>query len=187
MYLLCVARPNIVLGKAATGSIKGVVRATTQTSGTRAIMLSNARVTLTNRDLPTQVLKAVTDDAGAFVFTDLPAATYLLTAEASGLPTATREIILTEGANLTVEIELTAQISESVTVHDEEGLLSTAETTTSNTVRSQTLKDVPLRAENYQSALLLTPGVVRTPDGYTRSTEQMLQIRLQAHWLSIFH
>ncbi len=166
VFLLCGTRPNIVQAKAATGSIKGVVRATTQTSGTRPILLSSARVTLTNRDLPTQVLKTVTDDAGAFVFTDLPAATYLLTAEASGLPTATREIILTEGANLTVEIELTAQISESVTVHDEEGLLSTAETTTSNTVRSQTLKDVPLRAENYQSALLLTPGVVRTPDGY---------------------
>src|SRR5437899_2502826 len=108
VYLLCGTRPNIVQAKAATGSIKGVVRATTQTSGTRPILLSSARVTLTNRDLPTQVLKTVTDDAGAFVFTDLPAATYLLTAEASGLPSATREIILTEGANLTVEIELTA-------------------------------------------------------------------------------
>src|SRR6202140_2592464 len=157
--------PCIALAEPATGSIKGVVRATTQTSGTRPILLSNARITLVNRDLPTQVMVAVTDDAGAFVFINLPAARYLLKAEAVGLPTATREIDLTEGANLTVEIELTASLSESVTVREEEGLLSTAETNPSNTVREQTLKTVPLRAENYQSALPLTPGVVRGANG----------------------
>jgi len=43
----------------------------------------------------------------------------------------------------------------------EEGLLSTGETSTSNVVREQTLRDAPLRAENYQSALPMTPGVVR--------------------------
>jgi len=120
---------------------------------------------LVNRDLPTQVFKTVTDDSGAFAFNDLPAASYLLTAEADGLPTVTREISLTDGASLTVEIELTASLAESVTVRDEEGLLSTAETTTSNIVREQTLKDVPLRAENYQSALPMTPGVVRGANG----------------------
>ncbi|MDQ1470123.1 MAG: hypothetical protein QOJ99_1603, partial [Bryobacterales bacterium] len=50
-------------------------------------------------------------------------------------------------------------------IHEEEGLLSTAETTTNNTVRSQTLTAVPLPAENYQSAPLLNPGVVRGVDG----------------------
>ena len=163
--LMIAVCPCIALAEPATGSIKGVVRATTQTSGTRPILLSNARITLVNRDLPTQVMVAVTDDAGAFVFINLPAARYLLKAEAVGLPTATREIDLTEGANLTVEIELTASLSESVTVREEEGLLSTAETNTSNTVREQTLKTVPLRAENYQSALPLTPGVVRGANG----------------------
>src|SRR6266852_1505656 len=150
---------------AATGSIKGVVTATTQASGTRAILLSNARITLVNRDLRSQVMVTLTDDAGAFVFSNLPAARYVLTAEAVGLPTVTREINLAEGANLTVEIVLTASVSESVTVREEEGLLSTAETSTSNTVREQTLKTAPLRAENYQSALPLTPGVVRGPGG----------------------
>ena len=161
--LLMVA--HTAMAEAATGSIKGVVRATTQASGTRSILLSNARITLVNRDLPTQVLVTITDDEGAFVFSNLPAARYLLTAEATGLPTVTREIGLTEGANLTVEIELTTSLSESVTVREEEGLLSTAETTTSNTVREQTLKTAPLRAENYQSALPLTPGAMRGANG----------------------
>lgn len=147
------------------GSIKGVVKANTAASGTQAIPLGNSRLTLTNRDLPAQIFKTVTDDTGAFAFIDLPAARYVLTAEADGLPSVTREILLTDGANLIVEIELTASVLESVTVRDEEGLLSTGETTTSNTVREQTLKDLPLRSENYQSALPMTPGVVRDARG----------------------
>ncbi|HEV7395897.1 MAG TPA: carboxypeptidase regulatory-like domain-containing protein [Pyrinomonadaceae bacterium] len=147
------------------GSIKGVVKANTAASGTRSIPLGNSRLTLINRDLPAQVFKTTTDDVGAFAFSDLPAARYVLTAEADGLPTVTREIVLSEGANLIVEIELTASVLESVTVRDEEGLLSSGETTTSNTVREQTLKDLPLRAENYQAALPMTPGVVRDARG----------------------
>ncbi|MDQ2935992.1 MAG: TonB-dependent receptor, partial [Acidobacteriota bacterium] len=164
-FLLCFEWPLTTQAKSATGSVKGVVKATTQTSGTRSIFLTNARVTLVNRDLPEQVFKTITDDAGAFGFTNLPAANYLLSAEADGLPKVTREISLTEGATLFVEIELTASVSESVTVRDEEGLLSTAETSTSNSVLEKTLKNVPLRAENYESALPLTPGVVRASNG----------------------
>ncbi|MDQ6653542.1 MAG: carboxypeptidase regulatory-like domain-containing protein [Acidobacteriota bacterium] len=153
--------------RAGAASIKGTVRATTAagTTNARSTLLSGATLTLANRELPSQVFKTTTDDAGSFIFINLPAATYLLTAEASGLPSVTRDIKLTSGATLNVEIELTPTVSESVTVREEEGLLSTAETTTSNIVRTDTLLNVPLRAENYQSALPLTPGVVRGSDG----------------------
>lgn len=149
-----------------SGSIKGTVRATTGSSASSPVTISGVRITLVNHDLPGQAAKAtVTDDAGNFAFTGLPAATYILTVEADGTTALNREIRLTAGANLTVEIEITSTLNESVTVREEEGLLSTAETTTSNTVREQTLKNVPLRAENYQSALPLTPGVIRGPNG----------------------
>src|SRR3989442_10660864 len=85
-------------------------------------------------------------------------------ADVTGVQTCALPISLTSGTTLTVEIDMTASLSESVTVREEEGLLSTSETTTSNTIRSQTLNDVPLRSENFQSALLLTPGVVRGLD-----------------------
>jgi hypothetical protein len=149
------------------GSIKGTVWATTAavSANTRPTLVSGAKLTLVNRDLPSQVFKTTTDDVGSFIFINLPAATYVLTVEAGGVPNVTRELRLTFGATLIVEIELTASVSENVTVREEEGLLSTAETTTSNVVRSETLKKVPLRAENYQSALPLTPGIVRASDG----------------------
>lgn len=150
---------------AVAGRIKGTVSVTTTDPNARPALLAGARLTLVNRDVTGPSIKAVTDDAGNFAFTDLPAATYVLTAEADGLQSVTREIRLTAGDTLIVDIELTATVSETVTVREEEGLLSRAETTTSNVVRAQTLKDLPLRAENYQSALLLTPGAVHGADG----------------------
>ncbi|HUE81999.1 MAG TPA: carboxypeptidase regulatory-like domain-containing protein [Pyrinomonadaceae bacterium] len=148
-----------------TGRIKGTVKITTEATDAPPASLVGARLTLVNRDLTEQVFKVVTDAVGNFIFTDLPAATFVLTVEADGLATVRREISLAPGVGLTVEIVMKATISETVTIREEEGLLSTAETTTSNTVRSQTLTDVPLPAENYQSAPLLTPGVLRGMDG----------------------
>ncbi|HYX43105.1 MAG TPA: carboxypeptidase-like regulatory domain-containing protein, partial [Pyrinomonadaceae bacterium] len=153
------------LGAASVGSIKGTVSATTSDVSARPTLLAGARLKLVNRDLPDKSFQTVTDEAGNFSFNDLPTATYLLSAEADGFPSVTREINLTAGATLNVEILLTASLTESVTVRDDEGLLSTGETTTTNTIRAQTLVNVPLRAENFQSALLLTPGVVRDAQG----------------------
>lgn len=148
-----------------TGRIKGTVKVTSEATDEPPALLVGARLTLVNRDLTEQLFKVVTDDVGNFIFIDLPAATFVLTVESDGLATVKREISLAPGIGLTVEIVMKATISETVTIREEEGLLSTAETTTSNTVRSQTLTDVPLPVENYQSAPLLTPGVVRGTNG----------------------
>src|ERR1700687_2578312 len=92
--------------RAGAASIKGTVRATTAagTTNARSTPLSGATLTLANRALPGQVFKTTTDAAGSFFFITLPAATYRLTAEASGLPSAKREIKLAAGATLNVEI-----------------------------------------------------------------------------------
>jgi len=148
-----------------TSSIKGTVSATAGDASARPELLPGARLTLTNRDLPGTTLKTVTDETGNFAFLGLPSANYTLTAEANGLPSITRDIRLTTGATLAVEIILTVSVNASVTVREEEGLLSIADTTTSNTIRAQKLEELPLRSENYQSALPLTPGVVRGMDG----------------------
>ena len=148
-----------------TGSIKGTVSVTAADPSAKPVRLVDARVSLLNRDLKGVPAKTVTDETGTFAFLDLPAANYTLSIEADGLPGATREIRLTTGATLVVEVVLTATVTESVTIRAEEGLLSTAEVTTSNTVRAEKLEDLPLRADNYPAALPLTPGVVRGPDG----------------------
>src|SRR3981081_3547010 len=165
LLLQIVAVSRSVYAQGLTGTIKGTVAATAGDPSARPELLPGASVTLVNRDLPGPAFKTITDETGNFIFQDLPAAVYTTTAEANGLPRVATEIRLTAGDTLLVDIVLTAKVTESVTVRDEEGLLSTGETTTSNTVRAEKLEELPLRADNYQSALPLTPGVVRGMDG----------------------
>jgi hypothetical protein len=165
LTLLVQAFAFSAMSQGLTGSIKGTVSATAADPSARPSLLPAARLSLVNRDIQGAAVKIVTDEAGNFAFLDLPAANYTLTAEADGLPVVKQDIRLTTGAALVVEIVLTATVTASVTVREEEGLLGTAETTTSNTVRAQRLEDLPMRAENYESALPLTPGVVRGMDG----------------------
>ena len=101
-----------------TGRIKGTVKATTEATDAPPASIVGARLTLVNRDLTEQVFKVVTDDVGNFIFTDLPAATFVLTVEADGLATVKREISLASGVGLTVEILMKATISESVTIRE---------------------------------------------------------------------
>ena len=163
LQLATVSRPANAQG--VTGSIKGTVSATAGDTTTQPELVPGARLTLVNRDLPNASFKTVSDDTGNFGFLELPAGYYILTVEANALPRVTREIHLTTGASLVVEIILTATLSESVTVRDEEGLLSAGETVTSNTVRAQKLEQLPLRADNVQGALPLTPSVIRDVAG----------------------
>jgi Carboxypeptidase regulatory-like domain/TonB dependent receptor len=144
------------------GSIKGMVKAVAdgQTS-----LITGAKLTLINNATPEKPLKTVSNDAGEFFFDNLPAGEYVLTIESDGLASVTKEIKLESGAALALEINLTATVSESVTIHNEEGLLSISETATTNVVQSETLKTQPLRSETYQSAIALTPGVVRDSNG----------------------
>jgi hypothetical protein len=128
-------------------------------------LLPDASLTLINRDVPTVTFKSVSDDTGNFAFLALPAGNYTLTAEAKGLPGVTREIHLNTGATLEVEIILAATVSASVTIRDEEGMLSAGESTTSNTIRAAKLEQLPLRADNYQGAVPLTPSVIRDRGG----------------------
>jgi TonB dependent receptor-like, beta-barrel/Carboxypeptidase regulatory-like domain len=148
-----------------TGSIKGTVSANAGNSAARPELLSGASLTLTNRDVPTVTFKSVSDETGNFVFLELPAAIYTLTAEAKGLASVTREINLNTGATLIVEIILAPTVSESVTIREEEGLLSAGESTTSNTIRAAKLEQLPLRSDDYRGAAPLTPSVVRDTSG----------------------
>src|ERR1700730_12029958 len=71
--------PSAAMASAAVGSIKGTVSATTSDVGARPTLLAGARLTLVNRDLPGRPpLKFLTNETGNFIFSDLPAANYLL-------------------------------------------------------------------------------------------------------------
>ncbi|NOT48163.1 MAG: TonB-dependent receptor [Acidobacteria bacterium] len=144
------------------GTVKGVVRAN---SGGKSAIVSGVKLTLAHAAAPDQAYKTVSNDAGEFVFRNIAAGNYLLTVEAVGMSTVTREFKLDSGAVLNLDIDMTVTVGETVTVRAEEGLLSTSETSTVNIIRSETLSTEPFRNDNYQNSIALTPGVVRDGNG----------------------
>jgi hypothetical protein len=169
LFFWCLLVLQVICGTTAaqglTGSIKGTVGATAGGSSTAPELLPGASLTLANRDVTTATFKTVTDETGNFSFLQLPAGDYTLSAAANGLPSVTKPIHLSSGESLIVEIVLTATVTESVTIRAEEGLLSSGETTTSNTIRAAKMEQLPLRSDNYQGALPLTPSVIRDTSG----------------------
>ena len=160
---VCLTGQNVF--GAESGTIKGTVRAvavsgvTTQTS-----FIADANLALTNKATSAPPIKTVSNGSGDFIFENLPSGDYVLTVEANGLAKTSQEIKLAPGGLLILEINLSATFNELVTIRSEEGLLSTSNVTTSNIVRGETLKNQPLRTDNFQNSIPLTPGAVR--DGY---------------------
>ena len=148
-----------------TASLKGTVSATAGGTAARTELLPGANLTLINSDLATSVFRTTSDANGSFAFRELPAGNYKLTAEANGLPRLVKEIRLTVGSSSVVEILLAPSITESVTVKQEEGLLSSGDPVTSNTVRAEKMEELPLRADNYRGAMPLTPAIIRDVEG----------------------
>ena len=154
------------IGNNDAGSVKGTVKAVAVGSGIiQTTPLAGAVLTLTNKATPSSPSRTMSNASGSFFFDNLPAGEYVLTVDANGLNAVTKEISLPSGAALTIDIEMSATINESITIRDEEGLLSTSETATSNVVRSETLKTQPIRTETFDGSISLTPGVVHDGNG----------------------
>jgi len=148
-----------------TANLKGTVSATDGSPSAQPELLPGATLTLINSDLPTSTFRTSSDATGNFAFRALPAGHYTLTVEATGFPRAVKQIQLTGGGTTVVEILLTPSVTESVTVKQEEGLISTGDPVTSNTVRAEKMEELPLRSDNFQGALPLTPGILRDAGG----------------------
>jgi len=157
--LLIIASQTVFAGwPPKPGTIKGKVAATTVSE---SFPIAGAKLTLTKRSSAGQPISTTTNDGGEYIFPDLPSGDYILIAESDGLTSVTKEITLSSGAVLTVDINMAVTVGESVDVRIQEGLLSTSETTISNVIQSETLKTEPFRDDNYQNSLAMTPGVIR--------------------------
>ena len=152
-----------IFAAADAGTIKGTVSAVA--GGAQSTVIAGATLILINKATPDKPLQTVSNAAGDFIFGNLPSGEYTLTIAAAGLSSVSRDLTLGSGETLNLKIDLTATVSESVTVRAEEGLLSTSETVTTNIVRAETLRNEPFRNDNFQSAIALTPGVVRDGNG----------------------
>lgn len=158
IFILLGLLSSVAFAETTAGTIKGTVKATSVSQST---MIAGAKLTLTNNASPGQPYRTETNEAGEFIFSNLPAGQYILLAESAGLTSVSKTIKLDSGAVLTVDIDLTILVGETVNVRIQEGLLSTSESSVSNVIRAETLKLEPFRDDNFQNSIALTPGVVR--------------------------
>ncbi|HYN84393.1 MAG TPA: carboxypeptidase regulatory-like domain-containing protein [Pyrinomonadaceae bacterium] len=109
-----------------------------------------------------------TDDAGRFVFLQIPPGSYTLTAAKQGFATLVQEAFeLTVGKALTLPLKMKVSgVAEQVTV-EAVPTIDTARTEASTTLNSRSVENLPVLGRKFEDLLTLTPGVsiVQGPDG----------------------
>jgi hypothetical protein len=133
------------------------------------LMLVGAEVTLTSSTVPPASFKTRTDETGTYLFTDVRAGAYTLTAALEGYQPASQEITVESGSRLQVDLTLRLkQVETEITVHAETEGIQPDQTSSQAQVAAATLENAPLVSERFVEALPLVPGVVRGVDGLVK-------------------
>jgi len=127
-------------------------------------------VTVEAKNLDTNFTRTqVTDEAGRFVFLQMPPGTYRVQLTLSGFATTVQEnVVLTVGqaVNLPVKMSLSS-VAQTVMVTTSPRTIEVARTGVANTINERTINTLPILGRKFEDLLSLTPGVsiVQGPDG----------------------
>jgi hypothetical protein len=131
-------------------------------------LLADARCTLTGVGLRTEGIVVTTGERGRFEFSGLQPGQYTLTCAAPRhLPVTEEGINVGPGNQEILQVVLpdAEKLRQTIEVHEQAAPLATENASPERHVTSQQLNTLPLIQQQFQSALTLVPGVVRTPDG----------------------
>jgi hypothetical protein len=105
---------------------------------------------------------ASTDSDGAYEFLSLPAGVYQAEASLKGFKSQLRkEIVLTVGANISVNFSLTVgEVVESVVVTEDTPQVDTTSATVSGVVGEATIRELPLNGRDWLQLATLQAGVI---------------------------
>ena len=153
-----------VFGQTQTASVRGAIEDATGASVPAATLrLTNVEQ---NRSWAT-----TSNDAGLYVFLQIPPGNYTLAVEAPGFKKYTRSGLTLEVA-MAVEINIPMEVgavTESVQVSAETPLLETTSSTLGEVVNSITSENLPLNGRNVLQLVALTPGIT-TNTSYRNQT-----------------
>jgi hypothetical protein len=101
----------------------------------------------------------VTNDEGSYRAISLQPAPYQVHAELAGFAAATREIVLTIGANATLDLRMgVAALEESITVSAQTPLVEVARAAPSSTIVESQIQALPVLERNFLALAQLMPG-----------------------------
>ena len=130
--------------------------------------IADALCTLTGVGLRAEGIGVTTDERGRFDFPGLEPGMYDLACAAVGHLPVSQNGLKVPPANseaLQVVLPELEKLRQTIEVHDKAAPLAMESATPTRHVTSQQLNTLPLVQEQFQAALPLVPGVVRTPDG----------------------
>ncbi|MET0164428.1 MAG: TonB-dependent receptor, partial [Vicinamibacterales bacterium] len=136
------------------------------------VMMPGVQVELRTSSDATVLAKTTTDGAGQVTFPDIPAGRYLIQATRPGFAakdSAAFEVRAGETARVLVDIQLVFVVPEiEVRAETPSPTDSVQPVSMSDMLAGSVFEAVPLEGDDFQSLLLLLPGVVRGPDGRLR-------------------
>ena len=149
----------------ATGSITGAV-STLAADGSR-LYLPGVSVTLHCETGGAAPASAVTNESGRYEFPSVAPGKCTLSFSAQGFRGESRQVEVTAGAAVQLDVQLTLVSVQSTTVTAAPPVQVETNSTSSASpqISQQKLQSAPLVSERFQDALPLLPGVVRGPDG----------------------
>lgn len=123
--------------------------------------VAGAAIAATNLD-QNQSLSAQSDAQGRFRFLYLPVGRYRLKVETKGFAPLERELTLTVGQALDLQLKLSlAGVTERLEVKSETPVIETVRTQVAETLLPTEVDNLPLNGRNYLELAALTPAVTR--------------------------
>jgi hypothetical protein len=148
--------PKYVQGQAETGRVQGTV-----VDASEAI-IPGATVRVSNDATGRKVETKTDTGTGAFVFPGLPVGHYTVSAEAEGFNSYAQPLQLDPGQVANLKITLPAgNLSQTITVSEEAGVVDSATSDISTTIRGRQVTELPLNGRNFTQLATLAPGVSR--------------------------
>ena len=156
MAVACLLTWNLpVIAQISSGSITGVVQ------DTQGAIIPGATVTLINQDQGVEARQTITNEAGIYLFSALPAATYTVTVELPGFKTYKKtdvKLFVNDKLGLpAIQLEVGSQ-AESITVEAQSVQLETVSGERSGVVTGRQMADIALNGRNLTALFKTVPG-----------------------------
>lgn len=155
LSLLCFVFSGIALAQELAATLTGTV---TDPSGA---VVAGATVLVHSQDTGTDVRTATTTETGSFNITNIPAGHYTITVRQGGFQTyVANNVTLYTAEKHTLDVQLQAgKVNETVEVSAENTAIQTTTAEQSGTVTGEQVRELSLNNRNFESLLLLQPGV----------------------------
>ena len=160
MVLVVVLLPSLSFAQSYRGLIRGTV---VDPSGS---VIADAKVTV--KSAATGLTReSHTAQDGTYVFAELPAGTYTLVAEASGLSPVAQNVVVNVGLDTTANFDLTSvqRREEQVNVVGAAPLVDSTRDVLGEVVPRQLVSDLPLNGRDFGKLVALVPGATVEPSG----------------------